>query len=29
MESAVSAARSRREAILAELSRGEGPMLAE
>ena len=29
MESAVSAARSRRETILAELSRGEGPMVAE
>jgi ABC-2 type transport system permease protein len=29
MESAVSAAHSRRETILAELSRGEGPMLAE
>jgi ABC-2 type transport system permease protein len=29
MESAVSAARSRREAILAELSRGEGPMVTE
>jgi ABC-2 type transport system permease protein len=29
MESAVAAARNRREAILAELSRGEGPMLAE
>jgi ABC-2 type transport system permease protein len=29
MESAVSAAHSRRETILAELSRGEGPMVAE
>ena len=29
MESAVLAARNRRETILAELSRGEGPMLAE
>jgi ABC-2 type transport system permease protein len=29
MESAVSTARNRREAILAELSRGEGPMVAE
>jgi ABC-2 type transport system permease protein len=29
MESAVSAARNRRETILAELSRGDGPMLAE
>lgn len=29
MESAVSAARNRRETILAELSRGEGPMVAE
>jgi len=29
MESAGSAARNRREAILAELSRGEGPMVAE
>jgi len=29
MESAVSAARNRRESILAELSRGEGPMVAE
>jgi ABC-2 type transport system permease protein len=29
MESSVSRAHSRREAILAELSRGDGPMLAE
>jgi ABC-2 type transport system permease protein len=29
MESAVSAARKRRETILAELSRGEGPMVAD
>jgi hypothetical protein len=29
MDSAVSAARNRRESILAELSRGEGPMAAE
>jgi ABC-2 type transport system permease protein len=29
MESAVSAARNRRETILAELSRGAGPMVAE
>ena len=29
MESAVAAARNRRETILAELSRGDGPMLAE
>jgi len=29
MESAVAAARNRRETILAELSRGEGPMVAE
>ena len=29
MESAVLAARNRRETILAELSRGEGPMVAE
>jgi ABC-2 type transport system permease protein len=29
MESAVSAARNRRETILAELSRGDGPMAAD
>lgn len=29
MESALSAARIRRETILAELSRGEGPMVAQ